>query len=112
MGIQKLKAAAKENIGSGKRATTKTSKAAETLLEVEASQTRKFQGAGLKSGTRKSKSRAVETDGTLLKKELEKAGTIGNPTEPLNPKESNDEVEEKTPVEKSGTLNSHSCNWT
>ena len=101
MGKPKSKAAAIEN-GSEKRATKKTSKAAENL-EAEATRTSKRQGAGLKSGARKSRSRAVETDGTLLEKEFEEAGTIRVPTEP-DPGESDDEKEKETLVEKSGTL--------
>jgi hypothetical protein len=54
MGKPKSKAAAIEN-GSEKRATKKTSKAAENL-EAEATRTSKRQGAGLKSGARKSRS--------------------------------------------------------
>jgi hypothetical protein len=101
-GKTKSKAAAKEN-GSEKRATKKTSKATE-YLEAEASRTSKRQGAGLKSGTRKSRSRAVESDGTLLDNEFEEAGTIREPTEPVDPRESDDKEEKETPLEKSGTL--------
>jgi len=40
----------------------------------------------------------------LLEKEFEEAGSIRVPTEPVDPRESDDEKEKETLVEKSGTL--------
>ena len=94
MGKPKSKAAAKEN-GSEKQATKKTSKTAENH-EAEATRTSKHQGEELKSGNRKSRSRAVETDGTLLQREFVEAGIIRVPTELIDPRESDDEKEKET----------------
>ena len=81
MGKHKSKAAAKENNGSEKRVTKKTSKTAENL-EAEAFQKRMCQ--------------ETRNDRTLLENEFEEAGTIGDPTEPVNPRYSDDEKEEET----------------
>ena len=40
----------------------------------------------------------------MFENEFEEAGTIGDPTEPVDPKKSDDEKEEEISVEKSGTL--------
>ena len=104
MDKQKIKATAEENNGSEKRVIKKISKAAENL-HAEVSRTRKREGAGLNSGTRKLKfHRAVEIDVYMLKIEFKEVGTIGDPTEPVNPSDSDDKKKEETLVEKAGTL--------